>query len=188
MILLVLALVIAVSTGASQQSSSSGSEQNMGTASNQAVIFWTIISGFASLLATQVFSILSDYRRRRWDLQDRATAREEMRANTERIRLETVATAVQLSRNAKNNREILEGKIAENTALTQAVGQKADAAYEAGNNFTQRIDALRAELFGNRGQIDHIEHVSEDTNVKVTELTEKDKGSDDESPRAGRGR
>lgn len=170
--------------------SASQDQSGEATASNQTTILITTIVGFLSLLATQGFTMWRERqaekareRQREWDLQDRASAREELRRRAEETkdevrrsseaqRMETIATAVQLARAAKRQNAELTDKLDRNTELTQMVGAKADAAYEVGNNFSQRLKELRDELSGKRAQIDHIEQVSEDTNEKVTELKE----------------
>lgn len=143
-----------------------------GTSENQQTIMWTTVIGFMSLLATQVFSMWREYRNRRWDLENRELARRELDKKLDRQAGETVATAVQLARLTKAHHEQVSSQIEQNTELTRQVGVKAEAAYEAGNNYTQRLNELRAELFGKKGQLDHIEEVAEDTQGKVTQIAE----------------
>lgn len=168
----------------------STAQEPVSVSADNSQLLYTTILGFLSLLATQGVQLWRERReerkreqQREWDLQDRAVAREEVRRNSEAQRFETIATAVELARATKIHSAEIKSQLAENTALTHRVGQKADAAYEVGNNFAGRLDeydknttaqmqALRDELFGKKGQIDHIEAVSEDTNVKVTEIQE----------------
>lgn len=143
-----------------------------GTSENQQTIIWTTVVGFLSLLATQVFAMWREYRNRRWDLENRKLAREELDRKFERQAGETVATAVQLARLTKAHHEEVTSQLEKNTELTRQASAKAEAAYEAGNNYTQRLNDLRAELFGKKGQLDHIEEVAEDTQGKVTHIVE----------------
>lgn len=149
---------------------------DIGTVENQQTIIWTSIFGFLSLLATQLFSIWRDHLKGKRDKQERDDARATLAANLAAQKLETIETAVQLARVARQHNEAIAKQIAQNTELTKQVGEKAEAAYEIGNNFHQKMEALRQELYGSKTQIDHIEQVSEDTNVKVTEIKDEVKG------------
>lgn len=164
----IVAMVLVMGIGAS----SAQQDPVIGTSENQKTILITSIIGFLSLLATQLFSFWREYRNRAWDLQDRATAREEQRKNAEQLRLETIQAAIEIARQNAMHRQHIVEEINRNTELTQEVGAKADAAYTAANNFTARMEALRKELQSKGNQIDHIENVSEDTNEKVTDLKE----------------
>lgn len=147
-------------------------EPNIGTASNQTTILITSIIGFLSLLATQLFALWREQRNRKWDLQDRRAARDEVRKHAQLQLQETVQTAIEMAQQQRASQQRIVEEISRNTALTQQVGAKADAAYVAANNFTERMEQLRRELRSKGEQIDHIEEVSGDTNVKVTELKE----------------
>jgi uncharacterized protein involved in exopolysaccharide biosynthesis len=118
------------------------------TASNQFAILVTTIAGFASLLATHLFQFYREGRNRRWDLQDRMSARQEMRNHAETQRVETLKTAIELARVSNINREHLLGAIKENTELTSEAGAKAEAAYTSANNFNEKLESLHRELAG----------------------------------------
>ena len=159
------AFVMGVTTISQEQSG-----QAIGTASNQATLLTTTIIGFLSLLATQGFAMWRESRNRKWDQQDRQAAREELLQRSERQRLEVIDTAVQLAKVSNANRAHMSAEINRNTTLTEEVGTKADAAYHAANDFTNRLETLRRELLEARGQLEHVEDVSVDTNVTVKEI------------------
>lgn len=116
------------------------------TASNQFAILVSTIAGIASLLATQWFQIYRENRNRRWDLQDRAAARAEMRRHAETQRLETMQTAVELAKVSNINRDHLLGAIGENTRITSEGASKAQAAYSVANDFNEKFESLHKEL------------------------------------------
>lgn len=154
-----------VASVAAQSSPETGS-----TAANQHTIWVTSVIGFLSLLATQLFALWRENRNRKWDLEDRAVARKQMQENAERQRLEIVETAIKLAQKTNADREHIVKEISKNTALTQSVGEKAEAAYAAANNFTERLEKLRKDLAEKSTQLDEIEQTGEDTNAKVTDL------------------
>lgn len=139
-------------------------------------VFFTTLAGVISLLATNFFAIWRDARNRKWDLEDRMMAREKQQRDAEAIRLETVATAIELARVSNTNRKHLADQLQHNTNVTMEAGEKAVAAFEAANNFNEKLEQLRRELMSSVAvkstQIDHIEIVSQDTNEKVTDLKE----------------
>lgn len=141
-----------------------------GVAVNQQTIWITSLIGFLSLLATQIFALWRESRNRKWDMEDRAAARAQSQKNAEAQRLETITTAIELARVATSHREQIVKEISHNTEITKSVGAKADAAYEAANNFNERLDKLRKVLASKSEQIDNIEEISGDTNQKVTDL------------------
>jgi hypothetical protein len=142
---------------------------------NQSYMIWTTVIGFLSLLATQIFGILRERRTRQWDLEDRASARLDAKMQAEAQRIETIQTAVQLAKVTQQGHAVIKREIEENTEITKQTAQKADAAYEAGNNFNVKLEELKRELFGKNEQIDHIETVTEDIQGKVTTLTGSEK-------------
>ena len=109
------------------------------TASNQFAILITTIAGFASLLATHLFQFYKENRNRKWDLQDRASAREEMLRHQKAQRVETLQTAVEIARVSNINRDHLLGAIDRKTELTAEAGAKTD-------DFNSRLEALHQEL------------------------------------------
>lgn len=116
------------------------------SATNQFAILVTTIAGFASLLATQLFQFYRENRNRKWDLQDRAAARKEVRDHAETQRLETMQTAIELARVSNINRDHLLGAIQANTQITADGAAKAEAAYSVANNFNTKLEALQKEL------------------------------------------
>ncbi len=139
------------------------------TASDR-TIWITSLIGFLSLMATQIFSLWRESRNRKWDLEDRAAARAQMQKNAELQRIETIQTAIDLARVTKLHGEEIVKEISRNTEITQSVGEKADAAYVAANNFNERLERLRKELASKGTQIDTIEEVTGETNDTVKEL------------------
>jgi len=148
------------------------SPEPSGVAANQQTIWITSLVGFLSLMATQIFALWRESRNRKWDMEDRAAARAQMQKNAETQRLETITTAIELARVATSHREQIVKEISRNTEITKGIGEKADAAYNAANDFTKRLEGLRHELASKGTQIDHIEDISGDTNQKVTDLAE----------------
>lgn len=151
------------------------------TEQNETTLLLTSIIGFASILVTQLFGMWRENQRdrakrkeaerqRQWDLEDRATARAEMKRDAQLQRVETIQTAIELARVTSEHREHIVREISQNTEITKAVGAKAEEAYKAANDFTARLDKLRAELRSKGPQIDHIEKVSDETKDIVTEL------------------
>ncbi len=116
------------------------------TASNQFAILVTTIAGFASLLATQFFQMYRESQKRKWDLQDRETARLEMRQHARFQKEETLKTAVELARVSIINRDTLIGAIKENTQLTEEGVKQAGVAASSATSMNESLDALRAEL------------------------------------------
>jgi hypothetical protein len=119
---------------------------NVPTAQNQFAILITTIAGFASLLCTQLFQFYRENRNRRWDLQDRTAAREQMRKTVEEQRMEGMRTAVELAKVSQTNRDLIFSAIKENTTLTVDAGEKAQAAYTSANNFNSKLETLHREL------------------------------------------
>lgn len=120
-------------------------------------------------------------RQREWDMQDRITARdllrrqveadrEELRQHAELQRLETLRTAAALAKVSNANRDVLVDKIDQNTKLTEVTRVQAADAYRIGNDFARRLEEIRQEISTKGTQIDNIEAVGEDTNVKVSDL------------------
>ena len=116
------------------------------SSSNQVAILITTIAGFASLLATSMFQIYRENRNRKWDLQDRAAARAEMRSTAEAQRMETMQTDVELARVSYINRDHLLGAIKENNDIVAQGASKAEAAYSAANDFNRKLEVLHKEL------------------------------------------
>jgi hypothetical protein len=89
-------------------------------------------------------------RTRKWDLQDRTAAREEMRRLSETQRLDTMQAAIELARVSNINRDHLMGAIKENTQITsEGASQAATAASVASgvaSDFSARFEALHKEL------------------------------------------
>lgn len=112
-----------------------------GVSSNASVIITLI--GFLSLLATQLFEMRRAHRQRKWDLEDRKAAREELRKRHEIIQRETLETASEIARISVANRKHLDSKISENTKLTEDVNQKVQA---SADDFNTQLAALRKEL------------------------------------------
>lgn len=179
-----LVLTIAFALALSVTTATQGHDGNPPTAENQTTILITTIAGFASLIATQVFALINESRKRKWDLADREAARREVRQHAETQRLETIQTAIDLAKVSNVNRQQLLTRIEHNTNLTQEAKQSAEAAYTAANNFNEKIETLKRQLASKSDTIDHIDEVSVDTNVKVTKL----KGEHDGEDSAGRGR
>lgn len=143
------------------------------TAGNQWAILVTTVTGFFTLIATQMFALWRESRNRKWDLEDRAAARKEMRHHADTQRLETVQTALDLAKVSAYNKQQLEGHIVRNTEITIAAAEKADAAYKAANNFNEKLEELRRQLTSKAHQVDNIEETTSDTQQKVTEIKEK---------------
>jgi len=148
-----------------------------GTSANQTTIWVTSIIGFLSLLATQLFAIWRQKQetkaaeqRRKWDLEDRASARAEMQKNAELQRIETIQTAIEVARVTRSHRDHILTELTRNTEMTQVVGQKAEQAYVEANNFNEKLEKLRLELASKGTQIDTIEEVTGETNDAVKEL------------------
>ncbi len=123
-----------------------GAGSSAPSASTQFAILITTIAGMISMLATQFFAMYRENRNRKWDLQDRSTARAEMRESNRTLRLETMQTATELARVSMINSGHLLGAIKENTQITTEGASKADAAFSAANNFNAKLEALQLEL------------------------------------------
>lgn len=119
---------------------------NAPTASTQFAILITTIAGVISMLATQIFAMFRESRNRKWDLQDRAAARAEMRENTRLLRLENMQTATELARVSMINSEHLLDVIKENTDITSRGASQAEAAYSEANNFNKKLEELHRQL------------------------------------------
>jgi len=176
--------------------------------SPQAILI-TTIGTLATVVVTQVVGLVRESRNRRWDLADRAAARQETILRAELQRNETIKTAIELARITKASKAETIERILENTRLTIDAATKADAAYVAANNFNEKLKALesailaptaaRVEEIADRGpQIDEIAQTTADTNEKVDAVARKieplvdDDGRgrrDDQPPdRPGRGK
>lgn len=140
------------------------------TESNQSTILITTIAGFASLIATHIFSMWREHRNRRWDLQDREAARREMRQHAETQRIETIQTAVDLAKASHIASQRVLDRIDANTTITQAAKETAEAAYVAANSFNAHLDTLRSQLTQRADIINHIDEVGTDTNKKVDDI------------------
>ncbi len=185
--LMLFLVIVAIGLVVATHAQSGASESNIGTESNQSTIIWTSVIGFLSLLVTQFVSLWRDHQRREsekqqreWDLADRAAARAEVLKQVKEQKLETIETAVQLARVVNAQKEEITQQIRHNTEITKQTGRDAMAAIEAGNNYAQRVAELRKELFGKKGQLDHIEEVAVDTQEKVTEIVEEVSAKDKE--------
>lgn len=105
-----------------------------------------IIIGFLSMLATQGFALWREYRNRNWDLEDRSKAREEIHQRAEDLKLTTSAVTVELMKVLEENRKHVMEELQKNTAITESASKKADAAYNAGNNFNEKLLQLSEKV------------------------------------------
>ncbi len=103
------------------------------------VVLVTTIIGFLTLIATNVFALWRESRNRKWDQEDREIAR--MNA-----RNESHAVAVKLATVVNQQHKELAAKLDENTEMTKAVGEKAVAAYDAANNFNNKLEDVKSQL------------------------------------------
>lgn len=124
------------------------------TASNQFATILSIVTGFAAMLAAQLFQFIRESRNRKWDLADRATARAEMRQHAETQRVETIMSAIEMAKVSNVNRQHIADMIGQNTELTADAALKAERAYVAANDFNSKLEALHRELAGLRQQTD----------------------------------
>lgn len=131
------------------------------TAQNQFAILITTIAGFASLLCTQLFQFYRENRNRKWDLQDRTVAREQMRKTNEEQRMEAMRTAVELAKVSQTNRDLIVGAVKENTVITVDAGEKAAAAYTSANNFNSKLETLHRELIAMSTKLTSEHHKSD---------------------------
>lgn len=169
-----IAVVWVVSVFAQDPSSPSSA-----TANNQTAMIVTSIVGFLTLLVTQIFSMWKQNQekkaaeqRRQWDLEDREIARQQMKTSAQKQLQETVQTAVTLADVTEKHHAQTLRELTKNTELTKAVAAKADAAYDAANSYAAKTEELRKELKAKADKIDHIDTVSVDTNLKVTDIKE----------------
>jgi hypothetical protein len=116
------------------------------SASTQFAILLTTIAGMVSMLATQFFAMYRENRNRKWDLQDRETARAEMRENNRTLQIQNMQTATELARVSMINSGHLLDAIKENTEITTGGASKAEAAYSEANNFNKKLEALQLQL------------------------------------------
>ncbi len=141
--------------------------------------------GFFSTLVALMIQMWREARARRWEREDRAAARAEIRAATILLKAETVQTATTLAKFTKTELAKLQAFIAEvkaqqtrglaaaineNTALTAEVGAKADAAYSAANNFAAKLEAIQRTLGSNQGQLGEVQVTVEDTHALVSDI------------------
>lgn len=131
-------------------------------------------AGFLSLLLTNIFQMMRDSRNRKWDQQDRHEARLDSvrRANVQRV--ETIQAAVELAKLSKATRQEFVAELSKNTELTEEVGRKAAAAHTAANQFNEKLEHLKRVVLARGPQLDSIEDVAVDTNIKVSDLKGKD--------------
>ncbi len=115
-------------------------------ATTSVALLISTLFGFASVLATHFFQIYNSSRQRKWDLQDRAAARQETRKQVEEQRLETMQAAIEMARISIINRDHLLVAVKENTQLTKEGVSAAEAAYSAANDSNAKYEALRREL------------------------------------------
>jgi hypothetical protein len=169
----VFAVALAAAHVLAQQAAGGAAPVDPPTGSNQSTILITTMAGLATLFFTQAFALWRESRNRKWDLEDRMAARREMRAHAETQRLETIQTAIDLAKVSNINRQQLTEHLTRNTEITQAAKDQAAAAYQAADNFNEKLETLRKQLAGAGGTLGTIEEASTDTNAKVTELRDK---------------
>lgn len=126
-----------------------------------------LASTLITLLCTNFFQIWRESRNRKWDLEDRKAQRDLARVRAELLHNSTIETAFQVAKVSTRNKDHLVNEISKNTEITKDVGAKAQAAYEAANNFNEKLEALRTDFLK---RTKHIEVVGDDTNEKVTEM------------------
>lgn len=105
------------------QAQGEGSDAIPGTMVGQIIIFLTTVAGF-------LFNIYRENRNRRWDLEDRARAREETMRHTTIAAVEVKKELDKQTRVVGQAHRELKQAIEENTALTAAVVDKTVSAEE----------------------------------------------------------
>lgn len=134
--------------------------------------------GFFSTLVALLIQMWREARNRRWDREDRAASRAEIRAATILLKREAVQTATEIAKLTKTELTKLQALIAEvqsehiaaireNTALTAEIGAKADAAYDSANNFAAKLAAIQRTLGANQGQLGDVQVTVEETHDLV---------------------
>jgi hypothetical protein len=99
------------------QAQGEGAEALPGTMIGQIIIFLTTVAGF-------LFNVYRENRNRRWDLEDRARAREEAMKQTTTAAVEVKRELDKQTRVVGQVHRDLKEAIAENTAITAAVADK----------------------------------------------------------------
>lgn len=148
--------------------------------SNSEGLWVTAIAGILTLLATNFFQIYRESRNRKWDIADRQEQRRREAIRAQAQHNSTIQTAFELAKVATRNRDDVIAKVDENTALTAEAVKAAGAAYEAGNSFNAKLEALTRDYLERAGRI---EETGSDTNVKVTSIAEEIKPDDDSNSR-----
>lgn len=152
--------------------------------------------GFFSSLVALSMQMWREHRNKLWereqraeerarDKEDREEARREARAERGQLHAETVATATELAKLTRKQHEklaewiaqikaeqteVLHKAITENTALTHEVGRRADAAYEAGNNFAQRLESIQDTLGAGTQKLKKVAVTVDDTHAIVEDI------------------
>ena len=142
-----------------------------------AALLISAIAGIVTLILTNMFTLWRDSRNRKWDKEDRELARKEAALRAQMQRTEMIYTAAELAKLTKKNRDIMIAEIERNTELTQETNVKAEAAFREANNFNQKIENLKRAVLASGAQLgvlaettDSIAAVTDDTNIKVTEM------------------
>lgn len=171
---------VAYSYAAGQQSpaptttSSQGSDDDV----SRNTIFLTLLFGFLTSISMQIFKIMDDRRKRRWELDDKEAARkraveaaelqrQELITRAEIQRIATIQTAVELAKLNKQNGDKFMQALIENTKITEQTGAKA-------HEMLARLEGRLSAVSGGEGtpQLSDIAAVGQDTNTKVTQLQE----------------
>ena len=159
-------LELGAQTANVQGGGSGGSNQTvMITLIAQAVIFLTTVAGF-------LYNIYRENRNRRWDLEDRARAREEQ-LRTTAVAAASVKSSLDVHnivQEAKQEelKQVIVEKLDKNTAITQEAAQKAALA-------DRRLAEIRALFEGEASA--RLERVEENTQETV-ELLRDDKSTE----------
>lgn len=129
----------------------------------------TAIVGIITLILQNIFAARTAERNHRFEMEDRAAKLKEQRELTER---EALITRVALERRASTihadsvrRTEEVKSLLAENTEVSKS-------AFKEANNVNQKIAELGLQHLAAQSklQVDEMQHVAEDTNVRVRRI------------------
>lgn len=122
--------------------------------------------GLLSTFLLMAYSLFKDHRNRKWDLEDRAAARADLKQNQ-------VEAAVLLARGVKNSKEEVLQKIEENTSMTNnlqsaLIGKKGCTVGSTLEDIQKALEETKTAVTKTKLTVEKAALISTDTNIKVT--------------------
>lgn len=139
--------------------------------------------GLLSTFLLMAYSLFKDSRNRKWDLEDRAAARADLKQNQ-------IDSAVELAKGLRNSKAEVLQKIEENTSLTNTlqtalVGKKGCTVGQTLADIAAALEETKAKIEETKATVEEAKAVTTDTNVIVTQAAADRAASTDDGKKEG---